>query len=140
MPITDTPAWLDIETSHRAIEALTDLYIHLEDHPESDPLTMNAEEANAARTATRADEERWRNVRDTVCRWAVYAVLRAEMIGHDPTDEQVEAYSQAIGAMDELEIYRDHLRDETGRLVNAGLLTSDLIDQVAGYIRYRVVG
>ncbi|SLJ23355.1 Uncharacterised protein [Mycobacteroides abscessus subsp. abscessus] len=135
-----TVTWLDIETSHDAIEALTDLYITLEDDPTAEPMSMNAEEAQASRTAAKADIERWRDTRHEVSKLAMIAVLRAETIGHNPSPEQVEGYTKFMSGTDGVHIYRDHMRDEQGRMVNAGLLTSDIVDQVAGAIHSRLVG
>jgi hypothetical protein len=128
--MSSTPTYLTAEASHRAIEALTDLYVFMEGHPGADLKVLTTEEKEAGR----ADQERWCDARSTVPRWATIFKFRAEMIGHDPTEEQAAAFSEfarAQDASDGVTIYFDHLRDTTGRMVNAGMLTAEIADQVA---------
>lgn len=134
------PTWLDADASYRAIEALTDIYVLAEDHPESyleGLMKLPAEQQHAARLSARIDEERWRDARNAVCRRAAIAMARAELIGHDPDEKQQEAFTAFVKAQDPtdgIELYFDHLTDTSGRMVTAGILSQEVVNQVAATI------
>ncbi|ORA27380.1 hypothetical protein [Mycobacterium aquaticum] len=135
------PTWLSQEASRRAIEALTDTFIVFEDHTEPYLKSLTAEQLHALRPTARADAERWRNARNTICRRAAILMARAELIGHTPSEAQEEAWSKFVSAQDPgdgMWMYFDHLTDTDGRMVTAGILSQEVVNQVASTIHSRV--
>ncbi|CPS10431.1 Uncharacterised protein [Mycobacteroides abscessus] len=126
MSMSTEPTWLDAETSIKAIEKLTDLHVFMQDHPEFD--AWGAEAGVAYRElAAPPHDERWRDARHKVCESAMYYVLACEMFGYSPTQEQLAV----LAAMEDVALYKDHTRDGSGRMVDAGILNDRICDLIA---------